>query len=302
LMRHADIALYQGKNQGRDRAMYFCAEMAAEVEQRREIELELRETMISNALELHYQPLLSCATRQIKGVEALLRWKHPTKGDIPPGLFVPIAEEAGMMPALGAWVLERAFRDAAQWPDLEVAINLSPVQFRHVDLVELLERLVATYEIDPTRIILEVTEGVLLESTDRNRSILDSFRNMGFKIALDDFGTGYSSLRYLSDFRFDKIKIDRAFVTNINERKRAMTIIQSVVTLGRGLGMDIVAEGVETEAEASVMRLVGVSELQGYYFSRPVEAAAIAPLIAAFKKAAGVSGAPAADLLQAQRS
>ncbi len=285
-MRHADIALYQGKNQGRDRAMYFCAEMAAEVEQRREIELELRDTLVSNELELHYQPLLSCATRQIKGVEALLRWKHPTKGDIPPGRVRADCGRGGHDAGARRFVLERAFRDAAQWPDLEVAINLSPVQFRHVDLVEMLERLVASYKIDPTRIILEVTEGVLLESTDRNRSILDSFRNMGFKIALDDFGTGYSSLRYLSDFRFDKIKIDRAFVTNINERKRAMTIIQSVVTLGRGLGMDIVAEGVETEAEASVMRLVGVSELQGYYFSRPVEASAIKPLVQAFAEAA----------------
>jgi diguanylate cyclase (GGDEF)-like protein len=270
MMRHADIALYQGKNQGRDRAMFFCAEMAAEVEQRREVELELHAALQAGELMLHYQPIVSCADGRVKGLEALLRWRHATKGDISPGIFVPIAEEAGLMPALGAYVLHRAFSEAKNWPDLEIAINLSPVQFRHVDLVELLEQLLIEHQVDPSRIVLEVTEGVLMESTDRNRLILEAMRALGFKIALDDFGTGYSSLRYLSDFRFDKIKIDRAFVTAIQERKRALTIIQSVVTLGRGLGMEIVAEGVETEAEASVMRLVGVNELQGFFFSPAV--------------------------------
>jgi EAL domain-containing protein (putative c-di-GMP-specific phosphodiesterase class I) len=198
-------------------------------------------------------------------------------------VFVPIAEEAGLMPALGAFVLERAFEEAKLWPELEVSINLSPVQFRHVDLVELLEALVAKHGVEPSRIVLEVTEGVLMESTDRNRQILETVRTLGFKVALDDFGTGYSSLRYLCDFRFDKIKIDRAFVTGIHERKRAMTIIQSVVTLGRGLGMDIVAEGVETEAEASVMRLVGVTELQGFFFSQAVPSEEVAKLRGMFQ-------------------
>ncbi len=284
LMRHADIALYQGKNQGRDKAMVFCAEMAAEVEQRREIEVELHAALEAGDLKLHYQPLISCADGRVTGVEALLRWKHATKGDISPGVFVPIAEEAGLMPSLGAFVIERAFEEAKAWPDLEISINLSPVQFRHVDLVELLEHLVQKHEVNPTRIVLEVTEGILMESSDRNRQILEQVREMGFKIALDDFGTGYSSLRYLCDFRFDKIKIDRAFVTGIHERKRAMTIIQSVVTLGRGLGMEIVAEGVETEAEASVMRLVGVRELQGFFFSHAVPAAEVAALQATFQR------------------
>lgn len=278
LMRHADIALYQGKNQGRDRAMMFSAEMAAEVEQRREVELELHAALQAGELMLHYQPVVSCASGRVKGLEALLRWRHPTKGDISPGVFVPIAEEAGLMPALGAYVLDRAFRESKNWPGLEVAINLSPVQFRHVDLVDLLERLARQHQVDPSRIVLEVTEGVLMESTERNRQILEAVRALGFKIALDDFGTGYSSLRYLSDFRFDKIKIDRAFVTDIQERKRALTIIQSVVTLGRGLGMEVVAEGVETEAEASVMRLVGVNELQGFYFSPAAPPSAVAQL------------------------
>ncbi|MBL8530903.1 MAG: EAL domain-containing protein [Hyphomonadaceae bacterium] len=294
LMRHADIALYQGKNDGRDRAMMFCAAMAEEVEQRREIEIDLHAALNAGELHLHYQPLISCSTGAVTGVEALLRWRHPTKGDISPGVFVPIAEEAGLMPALGAYVLRRAMQEARQWPQLEVAINLSPVQFRYVDLPELLEGLLAEYGVEPGRIVLEVTEGVLMESTDRNRQILDAVRAMGFRIALDDFGTGYSSLRYLCDFRFDKIKIDRAFVTGIHERKRAMTIIQSVVTLGRGLGMDIVAEGVETEAEASVMRLVGVTELQGFYFSRAAPPAEISQLVAKFAGAREKAGEPAA--------
>jgi EAL domain-containing protein (putative c-di-GMP-specific phosphodiesterase class I) len=272
--------------------------MAAEVEQRREVELELHAALQAGNLELHYQPLVSCANGRVTGLEALLRWKHPTKGDISPAVFVPIAEEAGLMPALGAFVLERAFFQAKQWPDLDVAINLSPVQFRHVDLVEVLKSLIAKHAVDPRRIVLEVTEGVLMESTERNRLILDSVRALGFKIALDDFGTGYSSLRYLCDFRFDKIKIDRAFVTGIHERKRSMTIIQSVVTLGRGLGMQIVAEGVETEAEASVMRLVGVTELQGFFFSQAVPAGQVAALVGAF---AGAKPAAAAPDQRAQR-
>jgi diguanylate cyclase (GGDEF)-like protein len=272
LMRHADIALYQGKNEGRDRAMFFCAEMALEVERRREIELDLHAALAARELGMHYQPLVSCGDGRVTGVEALLRWRHPEKGEISPAVFVPIAEEAGLMPALGAFVLERVFEDSKRWPDLEIAINLSPVQFRHVDLVEILKSLLAKHAVDPGRIVLEVTEGILMESSARNREVLEAIRQLGFRIALDDFGTGYSSLRYLCDFRFDKIKIDRAFVTGINERKRALTIIQSVVTLGRGLGMEIVAEGVETEAEASVMRLVGVTELQGFFFSHAVPA------------------------------
>jgi len=296
LMRAADIALYDGKKNGRDRAMLFCAEMAAEVEQRREIEVDLHAALADNALTLHYQPLIASGDGRVTGVEALLRWAHPVRGDISPAKFVPVAEEAGLMPALGAFVLDRAFQDAKRWPGIDVAINLSPVQFRHVDLVEMLEALTTKHGVDPHRIVLEVTEGVLLESSERNRETLAAIRALGFKIALDDFGTGYSSLRYLSDFRFDKIKIDRAFVTGINERKRAMTIIQSVITLGRGLGMDIVAEGVETEAEASVMRLIGVTELQGFYFSRAVTVECIDELLAQSGKGESVEG------LRAQRA
>lgn len=233
---------------------------------------------------------MAAGSGKITGVEALLRWRHPKHGDISPAIFVPIAEEAGLMPALGAWVLDHALADSLRWPDLQVAINLSPVQFLHVDLERLLSDLVAKHGVDPKRIVLEVTEGVLLESTERTRKTLDAIRAMGFKTALDDFGTGYSSLSYLCDFRFDKIKIDRAFVSGVSAGKQSMTVIQAVVTIGRGLGMDVVAEGVETEAEASILTLAGVNEIQGYFFSRPVPPDQIAPLTVSFAEAAREHG------------
>ncbi len=299
IMRNADIALYRAKGQGRDRAVFFNEEMSAEIARRRQIELDLRAAIDRGDLFLHYQPIVAASDQRIRGVEALLRWRQAERGDIPPGVFVPIAEEAGMMPALGAYVLERAFEESKNWPELEVAINLSPVQFRHVDLAPMLERLLAKHGIDPSRIVLEVTEGVLMESTERNRLALEEIRALGFKIALDDFGTGYSSLSYLCDFRFDKIKIDRSFVSGVEERKRAMTIIQAVIGLGRGLGMEIVAEGVETEAEVSIMRLMGVTQLQGYYFSRPVAAESIAALVSRQEEAA--AGADAAQAARPSR-
>jgi diguanylate cyclase (GGDEF)-like protein len=281
LMRHADIALYEGKAKGRDRAMFFTEEMAFELEDRRAIEVDLRDAIDQDMLTLHYQPITSAATNKTIGVEALLRWKHLTKGDISPSVFVPIAENAGLMPRLGAWTIDHALAQAARWPDLQMSINLSPVQFRHVDLEEELPRALARHKVDSHRIILEVTEGVLLEATDKTRQILESLRRMGFQIALDDFGTGYSSLAYLANFGFDKLKIDRSFVSGISHQKKAKTIVQAVVTIGRGLGMKIVAEGVETEAEAAMMRLFGCHEMQGYFFSRPVEAKGIDALLIA---------------------
>ncbi|MGZ5917793.1 MAG: putative bifunctional diguanylate cyclase/phosphodiesterase, partial [Methyloceanibacter sp.] len=272
LMRHADIALYEAKNQGRDRAVMFCAEMAEQVEHRRSIELALRHALEDDALDLHYQPIISCQTGAVVGVEALLRWEHPVYGEMSPADFIPIAENAGLLPSLGEWVLDCAMTDAKKWPKLEVAVNLSPVQIRHVDLEGTLRKLVAEHDIDPRRFTLEITENVLLEATDRVNAILDVIRGMGFKTALDDFGTGYSSLSYLCTFRFDKIKIDRSFVARISEIDTSRTIIKSVVSLGRGLGMSIIAEGVETEFEADTMTQFGCTELQGFYFSPPISA------------------------------
>jgi diguanylate cyclase (GGDEF)-like protein len=270
LMRHADIALYEAKSQGRDRAVYFSTKMAEAVEHRRSIELDLRAAMENQELDLHYQPIISCSTGAVIGVEALLRWNHPLYGAMPPAEFIPVAENAGLLPTIGEWVLDRAMTDSKLWPNLQVAVNLSPVQFRHVDLESTLRRLVVKHAADPGRFVLEITEGVLLEATDRVNMVLDAIREMGFKTALDDFGTGYSSLSYLCNFQFDKIKIDRSFISSISRVDTTKTIIKSVVTLGRGLGMDIVAEGIETPFEAVMMTRFGCTELQGFYFSRPL--------------------------------
>jgi diguanylate cyclase (GGDEF)-like protein len=272
LMRHADIALYEAKNQGRDRAVMFCTEMAEQVEYRRSIELALRHALEDDALDLHYQPIVSCQTGAVVAVEALLRWEHPLYGEMSPAEFIPIAENGGLLPSLGEWVLNCAFTDAKTWPELEVSVNMSPVQMRHIDLEGTLRRLIAEHDADPRRFTLEITEDVMMEATNRVNAILDAIRAMGFKTALDDFGTGYSSLSYLCRFRFDKIKIDRSFVAKITEIDSTRTIIKSVVSLGRALGMTIVAEGVETEFEAEMMEQFGCTELQGFYFSQPLSA------------------------------
>jgi len=273
LMRHADIALYEAKSLGRDRAVFFTTKMAEEVEHRRSIELDLRSALENEELDLHYQPIISASTGAIIGVEALLRWRHPLYGSMPPAEFIPIAENAGLLPAIGEWVLNRAMTDSKLWPSLEVAVNLSPVQFHHVDLEAMLRQLIVKHAIDPSHFVLEITEGVLLESTDRVSAVLAAIHDMGFKIALDDFGTGYSSLSYLCNFQFDKIKIDRSFISNVSKVDSTKTIVKSVVALGRALGMDIVAEGIETEFEAAMMTRFGCTELQGFYFSRPLPVA-----------------------------
>jgi diguanylate cyclase (GGDEF)-like protein len=275
LMRHADIALYEAKARGRDRAVFFSADMAWDLEDRRAIEIDLRDAIEDDSLTLNWQPIVSTLTGKTVAVEALLRWLHPTRGYLSPAVFVPIAEDAGLMPRLGAWVIDRALAEAKRWPGLNISINLSPVQFRHVDLEHELPLALARHKVDARRVILEVTESVLLEASNRTRQVIESLRRMGFQVALDDFGTGYSSLSYLCNFGFDKIKIDRSFVRGINETRKLKTIVQAVVTIGRGLGMQIVAEGVETESEAQTMRLFGCNEMQGFFFSRPLDAAGI---------------------------
>lgn len=279
LMRHADIALYDAKRRGRDQVVFFTAEMARGVENRRAIEVDLRNAIERNELRLQYQPIVSCRSGKIVGAEALLRWRHPQRGEVPPSTFIPIAENSGLMPSLGLWTLEQVAKDAKRWPELELSVNLSPVQFRQTDLVKILKGLVATYDISPQNFVLEITEGVLLEATATTTSMLNELHEIGFQTALDDFGTGYSSLNYLSSFKFDKIKIDRSFVVDASNSDAARVIVQSVASLGRALGMEIVAEGVETEYQAQMMSLFGVTELQGYLFSRPVDVDQLSPLI-----------------------
>lgn len=301
LLRHADIALYQAKSLGRDRAVSFSAEMGRAVETRRSIEVDLRTAVERGELRLVYQPVVSCRTGAIVGAEALMRWRHPLRGDVSPGVFIPIAEITGLMPELGRWMLERVIQDAKLWPDLEISLNLSPVQFPQSDLVGLLNRLTSEYELPPSRFVLEITEGVLLEASEQSKATLCALQAMGFKMALDDFGTGYSSLSYLCNFKFDKIKIDRSFVSNVDNAQVARTIVQSVVSLGRGLGVRVVAEGVETKAEALLMSHFGCTELQGYFFSKPIDTADFTVLLKTYKPR-DMSGEWEPTLVAAQQS
>ena len=279
IMRCADIALYEAKSAGRNRTVIFSENMAEQVKERRAIELDLPAAITGNQLALAYQPIISCRTGAITGIEALLRWQHPERGTIPPGVFIPIAEQAGLMPLVGEWVLNRAMEDWHRWPHLDVSINLSPLQFRQPGFLDRLSSICETHAVDPRHIVLEITEGVLMDAGDNTRAMLDMLRARGFRLALDDFGTGYSSLAYLCNFRFDKIKIDRSFVSGLSQSERYHTIVRTVITLGQGLGMEIVAEGVETEREALTMTQLGSSEMQGYYFSRPVSADRLSELL-----------------------
>jgi EAL domain-containing protein (putative c-di-GMP-specific phosphodiesterase class I) len=257
--------------------------MADQVAHRRAIELHLQEALENDSLTLYYQPIISCRTGEIVGAEALLRWHHPVHGTMQPGDVIPIAEDSGLLPSLGEWVLDRAIKDSKRWPNLEIAVNLSPVQIRHVDLQDTLRRLIEEHEIEPSRFIFEITEGVLLESSAQTNLMLNTIRGMGFKTALDDFGTGYSSLSYLCNFSFDKIKIDRSFISNISKVDSSKMIVKSVVSLGRSLGLDIIAEGIETEVVAAMMTQFGCTEMQGFYFSRAVDPDEFTALLAAYR-------------------
>jgi EAL domain-containing protein (putative c-di-GMP-specific phosphodiesterase class I) len=209
------------------------------------------------------------------GVEALLRWTHPTRGPIPPSVFIPLAEQSGLMSQLGEIVLRRALSDGARWPALSVAVNLSPLQIRDRWLVDLVAAIMAETGIAPSRVVLEVTEGVLIDNPQEAQARLEALRGLGVSLALDDFGTGYSSLNYLQKFPFDRLKIDRAFVASLGSSGNTGAIIQSIVTLGHALGMKVLAEGVETDEQRVLLRLAGCDEMQGYLFARPGPAANI---------------------------
>jgi diguanylate cyclase (GGDEF)-like protein len=275
LLRYADIALYDAKDNGRNQVSYFAEAMALGLEDRYALESDLRDAIAQDNVYMLYQPIINAQSQQISGVEALVRWRHSVRGIVSPADFIPLAEKSGLMPAIGALIFKKVFADAARWPSLEVSVNLSPAQMRDSNLVPMIQALQQKFHIKPTQIVFEITEGVLMEATDHALETLGQLTKLGFKIALDDFGTGYSSLSYLRQFEFHKLKIDRSFVQDVATKQNSMWIVQAIVALGTGLGMCVVAEGVETEAEADVMCNAGCNELQGYYFSKPIEATAI---------------------------
>jgi diguanylate cyclase (GGDEF)-like protein/PAS domain S-box-containing protein len=269
LLSNADAALYRAKEDGRGTVRFFEAEMDRRLRERHAIQQDLQSAVAQGELELHYQPQATIGG-EIIGFEALLRWHHPSRGLIPPKTFIPIAEETGLIVEIGEWVLRESCREAATWPiPLQVAVNLSPVQFRHGDLQTLVHTVLLETGLAADRLELEITEGVLIADFTRTVSVLRRLKALGVRIAMDDFGTGYSSLSYLQSFPFDKIKIDQSFISNLENNRQSAAIVRAVVSLAHGLGLPVIAEGVESSAQLEFLTRETVDEVQGYLLGRP---------------------------------
>jgi len=270
LMANADMALYRAKESGRGVYRFFKREMDDSIRERRNLARDLRQGIADEELVVHYQPLARATDGEVCGFEALVRWKHPTRGMIPPLEFIPVAEENGLIGPLGDWVLRRACADAASWEKpLRIAVNLSPIQLHNPALPSLVHEVLITTGLSPSRLELEITESALFKDYQRALDNLRRLKALGVRIAMDDFGTGFSSLSTLQSFPFDKIKIDKSFVENIHRHDRATVIVRAVLGLGRSLEIPVVAEGVETEEQIIFLRGENCTELQGYAIGRP---------------------------------
>jgi diguanylate cyclase (GGDEF)-like protein len=281
LMRAADLALYDVKGKGRGSVRPFDRALHRAAEGRRSLELDLRSALDAGQMWLAFQPVVDAIDERIVGFEALMRWRHPTEGDISPGVFIPIAEEAGIINRLGAWALTEACRVAAGWPrHIKLAVNLSPMQFDDPGLVDMVRSTLARFNLKPERLELELTESLFLDERAQTTAMLEELLRMGVGFALDDFGTGYSSLGYLQKIAFNRIKIDRSFVrASVAQGGESTAIIQAIVALADRLGMETTAEGTETRAEFEAMRRLGCAQVQGFYFGRPMTSADAARLI-----------------------
>lgn len=269
LLNNADAALYRAKAAGRGKTRFFEVEMDNRLRERRAIQHELGSAIARDELRLFYQPQAKI-DGAITGFEALVRWHNPQRGMVSPATFIPAAEESGLIVQIGEWVLREACREAASWSQpLQIAVNLSPIQFRHGDLAGLVHSVLLETGLAPTRLELEITEGVLVDDFARSVSILRRLKTLGVRIAMDDFGTGYSSLSYLQSFPFDKIKIDQSFISNVKSNPQSVAIVRAVIGLAHGLGLPVLAEGVETKAQLEFLAAESCDEVQGYLLGRP---------------------------------
>jgi predicted signal transduction protein with EAL and GGDEF domain len=270
LMKNADLALYRAKEDGRNTFRFFEPAMDAALQKRRRMENDLRNALRKNQLYLDYQPQFSLGDGKLTGYEALVRWWHPSEGEVPPATFLPIAEETGLIAPLGEWILKTACTYATTWPlDTKLAVNLSPAQFKTQDVYGLVRRVLAETGLEPERLELEITEAIILQNTDAVIDTLTKLDQLGVCIAMDDFGTGYSSLSYLTRFPVKKIKIDRSFIDTLGTSEQTSAIVSSIVGLGQSLHVTITAEGVETAGQAAMLKQWGCDQVQGYYYGRP---------------------------------
>jgi len=273
LMQHADIAMYEAKNKGRAQYHFFTEELNAKVQENIALDKAMRDALKANEYELYYQPKVNLKNGKIIGAEALVRWISPTKGIIPPNVFIPLAEENGFIIELGHWILEEALKQQVQWQqqglDTVISINIATQQLLDGLFEEKLTQLLKKYKTEPSRIDFEITEYLFMEQTEINTEKLDMVHQQGISISLDDFGTGYSSLSYLKDFPIDHLKIDKAFVDDFNNPQGAI-FLETIVKMGQTLGMDIIAEGVETREQARYLKSIGCDIYQGYYCSKPL--------------------------------
>ena len=280
LVHCADLALGRAKEEGPGASCYFAADMNDEMAGRKTLEGDLRRAIMSDEFVLLFQPRCDARTLELLGVEALVRWDHPQLGRLAPDEFVPIAEKSGLVIPLGEWVLRKACDTIARLPELNVSVNVSVVQFRNAELVETVESVLRATDLPAHRLELEITESVLIENTDKALDVLEALKRLGVRLSMDDFGTGYSSLGYLRTFPFDALKIDRRFVGDLDQSKGALAIVQAILGLGRALGIQVVAEGVETESQLAFLKADSCDEVQGFYLGRPMTEEALHDFIA----------------------
>jgi diguanylate cyclase (GGDEF)-like protein len=295
LYAHADAAMYCAKQRGGSSVECFAATMNLATEDRVRFEADLHRALKLQQFELQYQPKYDASTQRIHSVEALIRWRHPERGMVPPDQFIPLAEESGLIVPIGEWALREACRQTRAWqdqglPTLRVAVNISALQFRRLNLVETVRLALADAGVDPKYLEIELTETAVMSDPEESVAILERLSRMGVIVSVDDFGTGYSSMSYLRRFPIDKLKIDRSFITNVMTSADDASIVQAIISLAHGLRLKVVAEGVENADQAAFLQKLGCDQYQGYYFSRPVDAAGFGEMLRGQNGADGDSG------------